>query len=119
MDTRAMAREVRLNYWTGILQGRAESGQTVRGYCEANGINEKSYYYWQRRLREAACETLSVQRGEMSRLPDTTFAEVPLQTARVLNATVVVRMGEVAVEIPSGADPATVEAVLRAVSVLC
>lgn len=108
-----------MNYWIGILQGRAESSQTVRSYCEANGINEKSYYYWQRRLREAACEPLSVQRGELSRLPNATFAEVPLQTTRVLNGTVVVRMGEVAVEIQSGADPATVEAVLRAVSALC
>jgi putative transposase len=64
MDTREhvrIAREVRLKKWTGILCARQESGQTIRGYCQTNGINEKSYYYWQRQLRAVACEGLGTR----------------------------------------------------------
>jgi putative transposase len=64
MDTKEhvrIAHEVRLKKWSGILRARQESGQTIRGYCQTNGINEKSYYYWQRQLRAIACENLATR----------------------------------------------------------
>lgn len=51
MDGGKVAREVRLQYWSGIIQARKRSGQTIWEYCGENGINEKSCY-WQRKLRE-------------------------------------------------------------------
>jgi transposase-like protein len=41
------------------MRERNESGKSVRVYCQRAGIREKTYYYWQRKLRETACEELS------------------------------------------------------------
>ncbi len=56
MNTKEMAKRVRLTRWAKIIRARSESGDSVRGWCRKNGINEKTYYYWQGKLREAALE---------------------------------------------------------------
>jgi hypothetical protein len=40
---------------------RRESGQTVKQWCKENDICEKTYCYWQRKLRKAACEAIEAQ----------------------------------------------------------
>ena len=58
MNTRAVAKECRLAYWAGIMQERVGSGLSVRAFCEKTGFHENIYFYWQRKLRAAACEQL-------------------------------------------------------------
>lgn len=53
-----VAAEYRLNHWAGIMRERKESGQSIRAYCKAGGICENVYYYWQKKLRETACDEL-------------------------------------------------------------
>ena len=59
MDTRAIASEYRLTHWSGVMRERQDSGMSIRAYCESVGIHENVYYYWQRKLREAACHELN------------------------------------------------------------
>lgn len=81
MDT--CTHEVRLNQWKLIIgqcQSRPE-GQTAKQWLAENGIREKTYYYWLRRIRKEAYSQMSD--GNMS-LPTVqekgtvTFAEVPM-----------------------------------------
>lgn len=81
MDT--CTHEVRLNQWKMIIeqcQSRPE-GQTAKQWLAENGIREKTYYYWLRRIRKEAYSQMSD--GNMS-LPTVqekgtvTFAEVPM-----------------------------------------
>jgi putative transposase len=65
MNTRRIAAEYRLTQWAQAMQERRDKGQSVRVYCEESGIHENTYYYWQRKLREAACAGL-----ETTVLPD-------------------------------------------------
>ena len=58
MDTRAIASEYRLSHWAEIIRDRSASGKSIRSYCRSAGICEKVYYYWQRKVREAACREL-------------------------------------------------------------
>ena len=82
------------------------SGMTVRAWCRENGLSEKTYYYWQRRL----FQTLS----EQQKAHQTAFAEVtPPQPGCSGNLAVTVRISGVEAEIHNGADAATVETVLR------
>lgn len=60
MGAREQTRQIRLRKWAEIIQARQNSGQTVRVFCEDNGINIKRYYYWQRKLRDEACRELSL-----------------------------------------------------------
>ena len=59
MNTREIASEYRLSHWARIVSDRSESGMSVREYCKSAGFHENSFYYWQRKLREAAIEHLT------------------------------------------------------------
>ena len=56
MDTRKIASEYRLGQWAQMIQGRMESGQNIREFCQEAGVRENTYYYWQRKVRQAVCE---------------------------------------------------------------
>lgn len=58
MDTRKIKQTYRLNQWTQIVRQHRSSGQTVAVFCKEQNLNPKSYYYWLRLVREAACEAL-------------------------------------------------------------
>jgi putative transposase len=60
IDTRKIAAEYRLEHWAGIMKERTESGLTVKAFCETSGCHPNSYFYWQRKLRESACEGMSL-----------------------------------------------------------
>lgn len=60
MDTRQVAAEYRLAYWAKIINDHKASGISVKALCETTGINEGSYYYWQKKLRETACQELNL-----------------------------------------------------------
>ena len=58
-DARKAATAYRLLEWSKIISDRVKSRATsVELYCETRGIARHQYYYWQRKLREAACNTL-------------------------------------------------------------
>jgi len=61
MNTRKLANEYRLAHWAKIINDRKESGLNVKSYCESAGIQESAFYYWQKKLREAASLQMVVQ----------------------------------------------------------
>lgn len=46
--------QIRCEQWTRIINNYLASGQTKKDWCRDNGISEKSFYYWQRILRNEA-----------------------------------------------------------------
>jgi len=58
INTREIATEYRLSHWAQIIHERIESGLTIKAYCKQIGICGNTYHYWQRKLREAACQEL-------------------------------------------------------------
>lgn len=56
MNTKEMATNYRLVHWAQVIRDRRESGLTIKAFCQEADFRENMYYYWQRRLREAACE---------------------------------------------------------------
>ena len=55
INTRQIAMELRLSHWEGIMRQRIDSGLSIKDFCETSGIHQNVYFYWQRKLREAAC----------------------------------------------------------------
>lgn len=82
MNTREIAVEYRLAHWAQIMQDRAQSGMSIRAYCKSAGIHENVYYYWQRKLREAACEQLNVPGFAEVRMATTGPSPMPMGMAR-------------------------------------
>jgi putative transposase len=55
VNTRHIAADYRLTHWAQIMRDRAEKRLSIRLYCEQAEIHENTYFYWQRKLRDAAC----------------------------------------------------------------
>ena len=100
MNTREIAEEYRLGHWAGIMRERAESGLSIKAFCEKAGFHENIYFYWQRKLREAACEQLAevsaatAPTGLMKR----GFTEVKVSGAPLLPSAALPAKGEIRIE---------------------
>ena len=67
MNTRDIAAEYRLAHWAEVMRERADRKLSIRLYCEEAGIHENTNFYWQRKLREAACsgiQTADIPEGK-------------------------------------------------------
>lgn len=69
MNTREIAAEYRLSHWVQIMRERQESGMSIKSFCQHIGCHENVYYYWQRKLREAACSGLSAKEPPQEKAP--------------------------------------------------
>lgn len=78
MTTKEMTYQYRLSQWSELVKERVELGLSIRSYCAMKGFAENTYFYWQRRLREAARTQLE---REQASLPDSGFVEVALPPA--------------------------------------
>ena len=99
-----MKQQRKLSEWAERVTACRSSGQSVKTWCQENGVSEQTYYKWQRRLYELA------QNQQENR-----FAEITPQRMSNNSIAVTMQIGSVELAIHNGADAATVEAVLRAV----
>ena len=88
--------------WLSRIQACRSSGMRVQDWCAEQGLSYHTYYKWQQRLfRECAS-------GQQQ------FYKVnSIQTTGNIAATL--RAGEYSLDIYSGADTETIEAVLKAI----
>lgn len=56
MDPKSAA--VKLVKWEQVVIAANNSGMKKKEWCAQNGINEKKFYYWQRKVRCKAIETM-------------------------------------------------------------
>ena len=103
-ELRQLNEQTKLALWAERVSECRNSGQSVLAWCKEHGICSQTYYKWQKRLYALAQAQQEAQ-----------FAEVtPVmgihETAPVA---ITVHVAGVSADIHNGADPATVEAVLR------
>jgi len=78
LKPREVARKFKMAHWAGVIRDCQESGLSVRAFCEKAGFHENRYYYWQKKLREMACEELAMVEPTSLNVPKAVFAEVTL-----------------------------------------
>ena len=54
--------EIRYQRWVRIIQDCNDSGLSKKDYCQQHGIKEKTFYYYQRRIRAI----IAVQAGKLT-----------------------------------------------------
>ena len=84
MNTNDIAVEYRLSHWAGIMREREESGLSIKQFCKNAGFHENRYFYWQKRLRTAACEELAKMQGSTTSMTPIGFSEVRMLTRSAL-----------------------------------
>lgn len=117
MNTVAIAKQYRLNKWIEIVRECRSSGQTVSAWCAQHHVNLKSYYYWLKRVREAACEDLPACQPHPLPIVAVDFpSSQTMQTyseSSHSNAEILVHVGTVTLEIRNHASAALIEHTLR------
>lgn len=93
--------------WAKKVKQCRSSGLSVREWCQENRINISSYYKWQRKIYSVV---EAEKESQVSEFVDVTPSAGMYETASVA---ITVHAKGVATDIRNGADPATVETVLR------
>ena len=101
----AVREEYRAQQWAMIIQECQESGLSKRQFCEQRGLSEKSFYYWQRKLRSKIIEVANPQL-------------VALDPPEIANEYLEVRIRGAELKLPLGVDMNAVAAVLRSIQSL-
>lgn len=70
METQKITKQLRHSSWGETVKERIASGQTTGAFCAEKGISKTTYYYRQKKVREAACAALAkAQRCEEGPIP--------------------------------------------------
>ena len=95
----------RVELWAARIAECRSSGKSVRAWCRENGISEKTYYYWQRRLYQQMIT--ATERVD--------FAEIPrgIQTGQSTGAAAKVCLSGATIEVYPGADAQMIQVILE------
>ena len=95
----ALNHQEKIAVWSERIAACRSSGISVRAWCEGNGVSTASYYKWQKKLFCLAAQSAPQ------------FAEVCVAPVAKISATV--HLGDISVDIHSGADAETTAMLLR------
>lgn len=106
--------QIRREQWSQIINNCLTSGQSKKTWCRENGVCEKTFYYWQRILRNEAyieMKQLSVP-APVPKAPELPVAFVELKPTPVnsepvsaFQPDIVIRKGQLVLEISNSASP--------------
>ena len=104
-DVLAVRDEYRAQQWALAIQECNSSGLTNREFCRQRGISEKSFYYWQRKLREQLVDAASPKL-------------VQLDSGPVSEDVLHIRYRDAELRLPGGVDVNAVAALLHSIQAL-
>lgn len=110
MDTQKIADEYRLSKWAQVIQARLDSGQSIKDFCLASGISRNAYFYWQKRLRKAACTALEKLEEPRNLVPN---GWVQLAQPQQMKATLDIEISGCRVNVEVDTDPELLKKVCR------
>ena len=98
MNTNDIAAEYRLTHWATIMREREESGLSIKAYCKNAGFHENRYFYWQKKLRNTACEEIAKIQDRTACMAPHGFTEVKLPGRPYLPTSDAACQGHICVE---------------------
>ena len=115
MTIQEAKRTARIIEWRQLIYERQQSGQSVRAWCQQNGIRESSYYSWLRIIREEALRETENRSGALVRVEPEKLA-VETGSPQPSSGGIVIRAHGVETEFPSGTDIGILSAFVKAIS---
>jgi len=116
--------EMRLKNWEHVVEecNRRPEGVTVKQWLSENGINVKVYYYWLRRVRQAAYDQMKLeQSGELAVTSDrrVSYAEITLtgntSSGPAMHPVAVISSGNLSIDISENASEEFLMKLMRAI----
>ncbi len=128
MKTREIAKAYRLSQWSQALQERVATGESIKAFCQSRGVSRNTYFYWQRKLREAASSKLSnlqeaeekslIPRGWAVCTPQESAIALEEQTVATSNS-VTIEIGKCRMKVTADTDPGLIAKACRLLISLC
>lgn len=115
MDTQKVTSKYRLSQWMQVIRERQSSGQSIKDFCQERGINRNKYFYWQRKLRNAACEELAKSGNPTDLIPNGWIQLTPEQQ---MKETLDIEVGGCRITVDTETDPELLKRVCRILRVL-
>jgi hypothetical protein len=126
LDIKQLKQEYRIRQWSEVVTECQRSGMPVRTWCTEHGICRQTYYFWQKRVREAAFANALTAQGSTGAAPPAEQNPAPTQFVQIVpgperNGAVAlsVHLSAVECEIMNGADIDLVERVLLSLGKIC
>ena len=123
MNVQKMTQEIRIKQWVDIIRECRNSGMTNKSWCEEQGVNLKSYYYWQRKVRRIAGEKYAMVQSSKNPIAcedaKPVFTEMRLPKYETTTPAVTLRIDSAVLEIQNEAERTTIENVLQALRNSC
>ena len=113
MDTKLATTNIRLSQWNAIIQDRIHSGLTVDESCEDKDITRNMYYYWLRKVKEAAIEACPETFAELC--PTEIISDV--ESGSAFSPQMIIRANNLTIEV-NGNTPQMVEYIMNVVYLL-
>jgi hypothetical protein len=113
-----------LALWSNRIKECRASGLTVNKWCEQNNIGSKNYYYWMRKIKREAFETLPIEQKEIPCTMNSTvpvFSKISLSTNNRTTSTaaVTIHLDGVTIDIQDGASEMVIRNTILAIRSLC
>ena len=119
MTTKEMTYQYRLAQWSRLAKERAELGLSIRAYCAMKGYAENTYFYWQRRLRQAACDEITERSiGTETGLVPSGWTHLSVAESAPKEASVRVEINGCRIEVTDDTDPELLAKVCRTLKAL-
>ena len=106
-DVLAVRDDYRAQQWAMVIQECAISGLSNREFCKQRGIVEKTFYYWQRKLRTQIIEASAPKLVQLEPSP------IP-----VSDDLLQIQYRGAELKVPVGMDMDSVAALLRSIQAL-
>lgn len=118
MNTRKVTRQYRLSRWAPLIKECKSSGMTVKAWCLENNVNEKQFYYWQRRVREELCSAVAHNTESFDAptfVPLTTTENDCQPVTSLFQPDMVLGYGDMRVEISNSTSPQLLAEVMKVI----
>jgi len=123
MTVKEVTHAYHLQRWAELITDCKSSGKSIASWCSEQGVNTKTYYYWQRRVREKALGQMTARRAQsVQSVPVvgiSAFAEYKLPAKTTSIAAVTLHLSFGTLEIHNGAEAGVIENTLMALRSLC
>lgn len=106
-----ISHEMRLAQWSSIIRECNSSGISKKSWITSNGINEKQFYYWQRRVREEVFQEL-----QPSLPPAKTFVELNVPSSTIPHSEqpeAILRIGNCVLEFRNSISPVLLQTIVQ------
>lgn len=104
-----LTREVRYSKWAEIVMAANNSGLTKAEFCRQNEIDNKSFFYYQRWIRQGLYNATHTEQSQLVELPISEKQEMQSGTVAVIH------IGNVSIDISDNISESTLISIGRMV----